>query len=52
MRYQSSLQKKIYPMLYLITFIVAFFLATLWVGGIDAMYDDHPDYDGKDLFDE
>lgn len=39
-------------MLYLIMFIIAFALATLWVGGIEAMYDNHPDYDGKDLFDE
>jgi hypothetical protein len=27
-------------------------LAFLWVGGIDSMKKDHPDYKGEDLFDD
>jgi hypothetical protein len=38
----------------LILFVIAIAasLAWLWAGGIDYMVKNHPDYMGKDLFDE
>jgi hypothetical protein len=38
----------------LIIFIIALSasIAWLWVGGIDYMMKNHPDYTGKDLFNE
>ena len=35
-----------------ISFILALVLAVLMVKGITYMEENHPDYDGKDLFDE
>ncbi len=39
-------------MIYFIILLVCLGVGFLWVSGIDAMQDKHPDYDGKDLFDE
>jgi hypothetical protein len=39
-------------MIYLIIGLVCLGVGFLWVSGIDAMQDKHPDYNGKDLFDE
>jgi hypothetical protein len=39
-------------MIYFIILLVFLGVGFLWVSGIDAMQDKHPDYDGKDLFDE
>jgi len=39
-------------MAYLIIFVIAFLITSFWVTGIDSMHQKHPDYDGKDLFDE
>ena len=36
----------------IISFILAAILAVLMVLGLDYMEKNHPDYDGKDLFDE
>jgi len=35
-----------------ISIIVATIIAVIWVRGISRMKDNHPDYDGKDLFNE
>ena len=32
--------------------VLAAIVATFWVRGIDYMKENHPDYKGKDLFDE
>ena len=32
--------------------IVSIIVGILWVNGIDYMHKNHPDYKGKDLFDE
>ena len=37
---------------YLIIFIFSFIISYLWVRGIDKMKEEHPDYNGKDLFQE
>jgi hypothetical protein len=39
-------------MIHIIILLVCLGVGFLWVSGIDAMQDKHPDYDGKDLFDE
>lgn len=39
-------------MIYLIIFIVCFGIATLLVGGIEDMKENHPDYNGEDFLDE
>jgi hypothetical protein len=39
-------------MIYLIISLICTGIAFLWVSGIDAMHQNHPDYDGKDLFNE
>lgn len=39
-------------MIYLIIFSIVTIVAILWVGGIDYMQKNHPDYKGLDLFDE
>jgi hypothetical protein len=39
-------------MIHIIILLVCLGVGLLWVSGIDAMQDKHPDYDGKDLFDE
>jgi hypothetical protein len=39
-------------MIYLIIVMVCTGIAFLWVSGIDAMKEEHPDYEGKDLYDE
>jgi large-conductance mechanosensitive channel len=36
----------------LITFLIVFFITFFYVKGVDKMMTEHPDYDGKDLFDE
>ena len=36
----------------IISFILAAIIAVLMVLGLDYMEKNHPDYDGKDLFDE
>jgi hypothetical protein len=36
----------------IISFIIAIIVSILWVRGIDNMKNNHPDYKGKDLFDE
>lgn len=38
--------------IYAITFALVASLVWLWVGGIDYMKKNHPDYKGYDLFDE
>ena len=35
-----------------ISIILATIISVLWVRGIDYMKNNHPDYDGKDLFNE
>jgi hypothetical protein len=32
--------------------VLAAIIATFWVRGIDYMKENHPDYEGEDLFDE
>jgi hypothetical protein len=39
-------------MIYLIISLICTAVAFLWVSGIDAMQEKHPEYDGKDLFNE
>jgi hypothetical protein len=39
-------------MIHIIILLVCLGVGFLWVSGIDAMQDKHPDYDGEDLFDE
>jgi hypothetical protein len=39
-------------MIHIIILLVCLGVGFLWVSGIDAMQDKHPDYDGKDIFDE
>ena len=39
-------------MIYLIIFLIVVVVSVLWVGGIDYMQTNHPDYKGLDLFDE
>jgi len=39
-------------MIYFIILLVCLGVGFLWVSGIDAMQDKHPDYNGEDLFDE
>jgi hypothetical protein len=34
------------------SFLLAALVATFWVRGIDYMKENHPDYQGEDLFDE
>jgi hypothetical protein len=36
----------------IISFIIAIIVSIFWVRGIDNMKNNHPDYKGKDLFDE
>lgn len=36
----------------LITFIIVFIITFFYVKRVDDMMTNHPDYDGKDLFDE
>jgi hypothetical protein len=36
----------------IISFTLALIIAVLMVSGLDYMKKNHPDYDGKDLFDE
>ena len=36
----------------IISFVIAIIISILWVRGIDNMKNNHPDYKGKDLFDE
>jgi hypothetical protein len=36
----------------IISFVIAIIISILWVKGIDNMKNNHPDYKGKDLFDE
>jgi hypothetical protein len=35
-----------------VSIIIATIISVLWVRGIDHMKNNHPDYDGKDLFNE
>lgn len=35
-----------------IILIISAIISVLWVRGIDHMKNNHPDYDGKDLFNE
>jgi len=46
--------KKIYNMwkIYLVMFVIAGIISYLWVRGIDKMEQEHPDYQGHDLFNE
>jgi hypothetical protein len=39
-------------MIYIIIFLITVITAVIWVSGIDDMSRNHPDYKGKDLFDE
>jgi hypothetical protein len=39
-------------MIHIIILLVCLGVGFLWVSGIDAMQDKHPDYNGEDLFDE
>lgn len=39
-------------MMIILIFAAMIPLAFLWVGGIDSMKKDHPDYKGEDLFDD
>lgn len=36
----------------LITFIIVFIITLIYLKSVDDMMTNHPDYDGKDLFDE
>jgi hypothetical protein len=38
--------------IFLITFAILFIVVYNWIKGIDYMQKNHPDYKGKDLFDE
>lgn len=38
--------------IFLITLGIAFVLAHNWLGGIEYMHKNHPDYKGEDLFGE
>jgi len=51
--YVSSFTFKIQiQMIYLIISLICTGIALLWVSGIDAMQEKHPNYNGEDLFDE
>ena len=39
-------------MILIIILLVCLGVGFLWVSGIDAMKEEHPDYNGKDLYDE
>ena len=39
-------------MIYTIIFLITAVIAVVWVNGIDDMSKNHPDYKGKDLFNE